>query len=72
MGHARPSSIQRNDVQGQSSDNSRIEQMAKALQLMTEALRLLDEARAPAQPGAHLDLAIVRLAEAIPTRLPEG
>ena len=59
-------------MQGQSSDNSRIEQMAKALQLMTEALRLLDEARAPGWAGAHLDLAIVRLAEAIPTRIPKG
>ena len=59
-------------MQGQSSDNSRIEQMAKALQLMPDALPLPDAPRAPAQPGAHLDLAIVRLAEAIPTRIPKG
>jgi hypothetical protein len=72
MGHARPSSNQRNDVQGQSSDNSRIEQMAKALQLMTEALRLLDEARAPAQPRAHLDHAIGRLAAGQPPRNTKG
>lgn len=42
-----------------------IEQMASALALMNQALGLLDDARAPAHVGAHLDLAIVRLAEAI-------
>ena len=42
-----------------------IEQMASALALMNQALGLLDDARAPAHVGAHLDLAIVRLSEAI-------
>ena len=39
--------------------------MSRALALMTQALELLDEARAPAQLGAQLDLAIARLVEAI-------
>ena len=37
--------------------------MTRALALMQEALRLLDEGSAPAHIGAHLDLAIVRLEE---------
>ena len=43
-----------------------IEQMSGALALMRQALALLDGARAPAHVGAHLDLAIARLCEAIP------
>lgn len=39
--------------------------MEIALGKMREALDLLDEAQAPADVGAHLDLAIVRLSEAI-------
>lgn len=34
-----------------------------ALNLMREALQFLDEGRAPADIGAHLDLAIVRLSQ---------
>ena len=34
-----------------------------ALELMTEALLTLDESSLPADVGAHLDLAIVRLRE---------
>ena len=37
--------------------------MEIALRRMREALELLDEAQAPADVGAHLDLAIVRLSE---------
>ena len=37
--------------------------MENALRRMREALDLLDEAQAPADVGAHLDLAIVRLAQ---------
>jgi len=57
-------------VQGQIFDPRRLEQMTKALALMTEALALLDEARAPAHLGAHLDLAIARLAETLPPVAP--
>jgi hypothetical protein len=59
-------------VQGQIQDRFQLDRMRQALDLMTEALRLLDEARAPAQVGAHLDLAIVRLAEAIPPGASNG
>jgi hypothetical protein len=37
--------------------------METALRRMREALDLLDEAQAPADVGAHLDLAIARLAQ---------
>jgi len=36
-----------------------------ALALMQRALAMLDESQAPAQIGAHLDLAIIRLQEHI-------
>lgn len=36
---------------------------SEALALMQRALGMLDESQAPAQIGAHLDLAIVRLQE---------
>ena len=47
---------------------------AFALKLMTEALRTLDESPLPADIGAHLDLAIVRLREhlEVAQRDPEG
>lgn len=38
--------------------------LADAMALMQRALQLLDQAQAPADIGAHLDLAIVRLGEA--------
>lgn len=38
---------------------------SEALALMHRALAMLDETKAPAEIGAHLDLAIVRLAEHI-------
>jgi hypothetical protein len=37
----------------------------RALNLMKEALRLLDDAKAAADIGAHLDLAIHRLRESL-------
>ena len=39
--------------------------LGRALALMIDALRLLDEGEAPADIGAHLDLAICRLSEAL-------
>ncbi len=39
--------------------------MADALAMMRDALRTLDDAQAPADVGAHLDRAIVRLEQAI-------
>lgn len=39
--------------------------LAEAMALMRQALQLLDAAQAPADIGAHLDLAIVRLGEAM-------
>jgi hypothetical protein len=57
---------------GQSQDPDALDQMRKALALMREALDLLDGARAPAHLGAHLDLAIVRLAESIPAATTKG
>ena len=39
--------------------------LGRALALMIDALRLLDQAEAPADIGAHLDLAICRLSEAL-------
>lgn len=36
---------------------------SEALALMQHALAMLDESQAPAQIGAHLDLAIIRLQE---------
>ena len=40
---------------------------SEALALMQRALAMLDETKAPAEVGAHLDLAIVRLAEHVDT-----
>lgn len=40
---------------------------SEALALMQRALAMLDESQAPAEIGAHLDLAIVRLQEHVGT-----
>lgn len=45
----------------------RAQKWADALERMTAALRLLDEAGGPIDVGAHLDLAINRLREEIAT-----
>jgi hypothetical protein len=42
-----------------------IEKWEEALTLMRSALRLLDDSEAPADVGAHLDLAIIRLEAAV-------
>lgn len=42
---------------------SEVEKLAKALQLMEQALKLIDEAGGPDDVGAHLDLAISRVKE---------
>jgi hypothetical protein len=47
----------------QTKSNMSAPSCPEALRLMTEALALLDEAEAPADIGAHLDLAICRLQE---------
>lgn len=39
--------------------------MENALRRMREALDLLDQAQAPGDIGAHLDLAVVRLAQIV-------
>ena len=41
------------------------ELMTDALQMMRDALELLDRAQAPGDIGAHLDLAVVRLSEIV-------
>ena len=41
------------------------EELGRALSLMREALGLLDDCKAPADVGAHLDLAIQRLESTI-------
>lgn len=43
-----------------------------ALALMQRALAMLDESEAPAQIGAHLDLAIIRLQEHLAGAAQEG
>jgi hypothetical protein len=47
-------------------DNDRL---SEALALMQKALQLLDEAKAPPQVGANLDLATCRLQDEIAVRL---
>ena len=42
-----------------------IDQLTRPLHLMIEALELLDDMDAPADVGAHLDLAIHRLRQVI-------
>ena len=45
-------------------------ELTLALQLMQQALSLLDAVQAPADIGAHLDLAIVRLNQLVSGRHP--
>lgn len=42
-----------------------LEELQSAMAMMLAALEILDEAGAPADVGAHLDLAICRLREVI-------
>ena len=44
----------------------RMHQQAEALRLMKEALAFLDNAGAPSDVGAHLDMAVGRLSETMP------
>jgi hypothetical protein len=60
MSNSKPAS-----TAGGPASPSRESQLAKALQLMQRALGLIDEADAPADIAAHLDLAIIRLTELI-------
>lgn len=48
---------------GEENDTARL--MSRALAHMRLALELLDRAKAPADIGAHLDLAVVRLEESV-------
>jgi hypothetical protein len=41
------------------------DRLCQALSLMQDALQLIDEAKAPAQLGAHLDLAICRIQDEV-------
>jgi hypothetical protein len=50
---------------GQAKYSDRSEAIGKALSYMEVALELLDEAEAPADIGAHLDLALCRLREVV-------
>lgn len=50
----------------QASFSTNQEKLEKALICMESALQLLDEADAPADIGAHLDLAISRLKQVLP------
>jgi hypothetical protein len=43
----------------------RVQRWAEALELMRQALKMLDESCAPSHVAPHLDLAINRLEEAI-------
>ncbi len=51
-----------------------LSKLAEAMVLMQRALRLLDSAQAPADIGAHLDLAIIRLGDCMAdeSRSPPG
>lgn len=51
---------------GQSSFQTDQEKLEKALSCMQAALILLDDADAPFDIGAHLDLAICRLMDELP------
>jgi hypothetical protein len=42
-----------------------IDRLSQALSLMQDALQLIDEAQAPAQLGAHLDLSICRVQDEV-------
>lgn len=50
-------------IVGQASLSTEQEKLEKALSCMQSALQLVDDADAPADIGAHLDLAICRLKE---------
>jgi hypothetical protein len=50
---------------GQAVPSQPREALAKALSYIEMALELLDEAGSPADIGAHLDLALCRLREAL-------
>lgn len=52
-------------IVGQTSFSTEEEKLEKALLCMQTALHLLDDADAPADIGAHLDLAICRLKDII-------
>ena len=49
-----------------------VEPLSHALAHMQDALKLLDEAKAPEDIGAYLDLAIARLTEVINNADPTG
>ncbi len=49
-----------------------VDRLSHALSLMQNALQLLDESKAPAQLGAHLDLAICRLQEEVESNSDRG
>lgn len=49
----------------ESLQRERIQKWIEALAHMRQALEVMDESDAPAHAGAHLDLAIIRLNEAI-------
>lgn len=51
------------------SQRENAEQLRLALNHLKLALELLDEARAPAQIGAHVDLAINYLEDALPGKI---
>ena len=53
---------------GQASFSTNGEKLEKALICMESALQLLDDADAPPEIGAHLDLAICRLMDVLPQR----
>lgn len=56
----------RSSIVGQASFSTNKEKLEKALICMEAALHLLDDADAPADIGAHLDLSICRLQEILP------
>lgn len=54
---------------GQATDSIYKDKLDKALTHMTSALQLLDDAGAPANIGAHLDMAVCRLKDVMPQYL---
>lgn len=55
---------------GQASFSMNEQKLEKALICMKSALQLLDDAQAPADIGAHLNLAICRLKDVLPEGSP--
>lgn len=51
----------------QGKSRTRDAMVARALQQMESALQLIDEAAVPGDIGAHLDLAVCRLKEVMPS-----